>query len=157
MLRSKIGKAVGLLASAIALTAATQTSASAAAVSWGTSYPQLGNAKCSDPTYLTSDSAIQSCIAWGGGYAQAYVIAYNTSTGTRYLPPINSISVIDAAGGNGGANSCAASSFPTYSTRFCKGPLNKITASSCINVFASTGYYWYESRVIWSPLVTACP
>ncbi|MDI2131475.1 hypothetical protein [Yinghuangia seranimata] len=156
MLRSRIGKALGMLVAAVALIATAQSPASAATVAWKTSNPNLGNIVCSDPRALTTDSGVFDCLTWGGGKVRAYAMVYNTSNDARYLPNVTHVSVYDGTHGqDSSANACAASSLPGQSTRYCWGPEQYVT-SGCINVFGLLNYYWYSNQVIWSPSKVVC-
>jgi hypothetical protein len=152
MFRSKISRVLGVGVAAAALTAVAQGPASAANVSWGTSYPDLGNAVCSSSTVL-SQTGVQllTCITWGGGKAQAYTIAANNKSSSVLLPEVK-----NGVTANTATNTCAALAMPANSSRFCNGPRITLPAGTCTTMFAFTNYYWFSGQAQWSPSRQVC-
>jgi hypothetical protein len=153
MFRSKITRVLGVGVAAAALTAVAQGPASAATVSWSTSYPNLGNADCSSATVL-SQTGVQllTCIAWGGGKAQGYTIAVNSKSSSVLVPEVK----VGVTANGSATNTCAAIEMPASSTRFCNGPKITVPSGTCTTMLGFVNYTWFTSEARWSPAHEVC-
>jgi len=146
MLRSKLARAAGVLASVAALAAVTQTPASAATVNWNTSPPNLGNSICSSSTVLDQTNAqLFTCMTWGGGQVQSFTIGMNNQSSAVLFPAVTTGVTLNSAA----TNHCAALALPANESRFCAGPKLALTSGTCTSMFAFTQYTWFSGQVRW--------
>jgi hypothetical protein len=149
VIRSKIAKALGVVATVFALGALAQGPASAGTSTWTSTYPTFGNATCTDPVTVYTGVQVIGCLAYGSGKVQGYTLGVNTSGRTNPLPGVQTGAFIF----NTTATSCVATSVPNNIMKSCNGTVYTLTPGGCYDML---GFTTFGDRTIYTPAVRVC-